>query len=84
MSMLQLVTAMGWLIATLFSVRTAANLHMSVPSCLPYSLLMMVAVYKATEATCTSINALTILYFDCYTSMMQSLTWLVMKDCMHI
>lgn len=27
MSMLQLVTAMGWVIATLFSVRTAANLH---------------------------------------------------------
>ncbi len=27
MSMLQLVTAMGWLMATLFNVRTAANLH---------------------------------------------------------
>ena len=27
MSMLQLVTAMGWVIATLFSVRTAANLQ---------------------------------------------------------
>ena len=27
MSMLQLVTAMGWLIATLFNVRTAANLQ---------------------------------------------------------
>ena len=27
MSMLQLVTAMGWLMATLFKVRTAANLH---------------------------------------------------------
>lgn len=27
MSMLQLVTAIGWLIATLFNVRTAANLQ---------------------------------------------------------
>ena len=55
MSMLQLVTAMGCVIATLFKVRTAANLQANVTTLLNNLSVFVLVLGEQTTRTCHTV-----------------------------